>query len=91
MIPTAPSAFASDIIVDDLRIVAGMSAYGTGVTYGDFVTPTAPLSANVTPYTNYKPYGTLLFSACDGIDLVGTYADGEGGRYTEVLSVGACE
>jgi hypothetical protein len=72
--------------IDDLRIVKGLAVYT-----GDFVPPTAALPANATPYTNYKPYGTFLFSACDGIDLVGTYADGTGGRYTEVISAGACE
>ena len=75
-----------DGYIDDLRIVKGLAIYD-----GDFVPPSAALTANATPYTTYKPYGTLLFSACDGIDLVGTYADGDGGRYTEVISAGACE
>ena len=71
--------------IDEVRIVKGLAVYD-----GDFVPPSAALLANATPYTNYQPYGTLLFSECDGIDLVGTYTDGEGGRYTEVLSAGAC-
>lgn len=77
--------------IDDVRIVNGLAVYGAGVTHGDFVTPAAALTANATPYANYKPYGTFLFSACDGNDLVGTYADGTGGRYTEVISEGTCE
>lgn len=71
--------------IDDFRIVKGLAVYD-----GDFVPPSAALPASATPPTNYKPYGTFLFSECDGIDLVGTYADGDGGQYTEVISEGAC-
>lgn len=70
--------------VDDFRLTK-LAVYD-----GDFVPPSASLSASVVPYTVYKPYGTLLLSECDGSDLVGTYADGAGGRYTEVISEGTC-
>lgn len=72
--------------MDDFRLVNGLAVYT-----GDFVPPSVALAANATPYANYKPYGTLLSSGCDGTDLVGTYANGTGGRYTEVISEGTCE
>lgn len=71
--------------VDDFRLTK-LAVYD-----GDFVPPSTTLSASVVPYTNYKPYGTLLFSECVDGDLVGTYADGAGERYTEIISEGACE
>ena len=71
--------------IDDLRVVKGLAVYD-----GDFVPPTTALSVNAAPYAIYKPYGTFLFSECVDGDLTGTYADGTGGRYTEIISAGSC-
>lgn len=71
--------------VDDFRLVKGLAVYD-----GDFIVPDSALTTNAVAYTNYKTYGTLLFSECVDGDLVGTYADGNGGRYTETISVGSC-
>lgn len=71
--------------IDDFRMTKDLAVYD-----GDFIPPTTALSANVSRYAPYKLYGTLLFSECVDGDLVGTYADGNGGRYTETISVGSC-
>lgn len=71
--------------IDDLRITRGVAIYD-----GDFDPPESALTTTAEPYTAYKAYGTLLFSECVDGDLVGTYADGSGGRYTETISVGSC-
>lgn len=79
------SLYFMDGYIDDLRLTPGLAVYD-----GDYVVPTAQLSSPASPYTAYKPYGTFLFSECVSGDLVGTYADGVGGRYTEVISAGSC-
>jgi hypothetical protein len=77
--------YMADGHIDDFRLVKGLAVYS-----GDFVPPSTALSANATAYTNYKPYGTFLFSECVDGDLTGTYANGTGGRYTEIISAGSC-
>lgn len=71
--------------IDDFRMTKDLAVYD-----GDFIVPDSALTTNAVAYTNYKTYGTLLFSECVDGDLVGTYADGNGGRYTETISVGSC-
>jgi hypothetical protein len=70
--------------IDDLRVVRGLAVYQS-----DYVPPTSQvsLSATVAPPA---PYGTFLFSECVDGDLTGTYANGTGGRYTEIISAGSC-
>jgi hypothetical protein len=70
--------------IDDLRIVKGLAVYQS-----DYTPPTAALPVNATAAPPAS-YGTFLFSECVDGDLVGTYADGIGGRYTEVISAGSC-
>jgi hypothetical protein len=69
---------------DDFRIVKGLAVY-----QADFIPPTAALPAYAT-VAPPAPSGTFLFSACVEGDLVGTYADGSGGRYTQTISAGSC-
>ena len=69
---------------DDFRIVRGLAVYQS-----DFIPPAAALPANAT-VAPPAPSGTFLFSACVEGNLVGTYADGSGGRYTQTISAGSC-
>jgi hypothetical protein len=78
-----PAQFAPGHI-DDFRMVKGLAVYEF-----DFVPPTAALSVNAS-VALAAPLGTFLFSQCVGGSLTGTYADGAGGRYTEVISQGSC-
>jgi hypothetical protein len=82
--------------MDEVRVVKGMSVYDT-----DFTVPASPLSplaatglpdalGPIAVKCPPAPEGTLLFTACVSGDWVGTYADGLGGRYIEVLSAGSC-
>lgn len=74
-----------DGLLDECRVTIGLAVY-----QGDFNVPTASLSATVVPSNNFIAYGTLISSECVSGDLVGTYADGYGGRYTETISAGSC-
>jgi len=69
---------------DDVRVVKGLAVYQS-----DFIPPASPLSAGAT-VAPPAPYGTFLFSECVDGDLTGTYANGTGGRYTEIISAGSC-
>lgn len=70
--------------MDEVRVVHGLAVY-----VGDFVPSTQPLTPSATR-APFAPAGTMLFSGCDNGNLVGTYADGSGGRYTETISEGSC-
>lgn len=70
--------------LDDVRVVKNFAVYRN-----DFIPPSSILSAaaEVAPLA---PSGTFLFSDCVDGNLVGTYADGTGGRYTQTISEGSC-
>ena len=70
--------------MDEIRIIKNLAVYTT-----DFIPPQDQLTQTASPLLPLSA-GTFLFSQCVSGNLVGTYSDGFGGRYTQTISEGSC-